>query len=70
MAYPVALMPWMTVVYSLLPCCIAFGRPRLSEAVTTALVDIWPIMKPDSLKLYVSLSWIPYLAFMLATRRN
>jgi hypothetical protein len=69
-AHPVALMPWITVVHSLLPGWTCFGRPDLSEAVTTAPVDIWPIIKPVSLKLYVSSSKIPYLALMLATRLN
>jgi hypothetical protein len=69
-AYSVVLMPWITVVYSLLPGWTCFGCPDLSKAVITAPVDIWPIIKPVSLKLYVSLSRIPYLALMLATRLN
>ena len=69
-AHPLALMPYMTIVHSRLPGWTAFSRPRLSEAVTTAPVDIWPIMKPASLKLYVSSSWMPYLALILATRLN
>jgi hypothetical protein len=52
------------------PGWTCFGRPDLSEAVTTAPVDIWPIIKPVSSKLYVSSSRIPYLALMLATRLN
>jgi hypothetical protein len=69
-AYSLALMPWMTVVHSWLPGWTAFGFPCLSEAVTTALVDIWPIMKPVSSKLYVSLSWMLYFALMFAARLN
>jgi hypothetical protein len=69
-AYPVALMPWITVVYSLLPGWTCFSRPDLSEAVTTAPVDIWPIIKPVLLKLYMSSSRILYLALILATRLN
>lgn len=46
----------ITVLHSRLPCWTDFGRPRCSEAVTTAPVDIWPIMKPVSAKLYISLS--------------
>jgi hypothetical protein len=30
----------LTLVHSRLPCCTIFGRPRLSEAVTTVPVDI------------------------------
>ena len=56
--------------HSLFPCCTDFGRPRLSEAVTTEPVDIWPIIKPASSKLNVSSSRIPYLALMLAARLN
>jgi hypothetical protein len=70
MAHPVALMPIIAVTHSRLPCCTVLGLPRRSEAVTTALVDIWPIMKPVSSKLYESLSKMPYLALMLATRPN
>ena len=51
MAQPLALMPCMTVVHSLLPGWTAFGLPRRSEAVTTAPVDIWPIIKLALLKL-------------------
>jgi hypothetical protein len=40
MAYPLALMPTIAVAYSWLPGWTAFGLPRLSEAVTTAPVDI------------------------------
>jgi hypothetical protein len=69
-AHPFALMPWISVVHSRLPCWTDLGHPRLSEAVTTSAVDIWPIMKPASSKLYVSLSWMPYLALTLATRLN
>jgi hypothetical protein len=51
MAYPLALMPTIAVAYSWLPSWTAFGLPCLSEAVTTAPVDIWPIIKPVLLKL-------------------
>jgi len=70
MAYPVLLMLCITVVYFWLLCCTAFGRPWRSEPVTTAPVDIWPIMKPVLLKLYVLLSWMLYLALVFSTRRN
>ena len=66
----VALIPQMTVAHSLLPGQIVFSYPRLSKAVTIALEVIQPIIKPVSLKLYVSLSQILYLAFILATRPN
>ena len=69
-AHPLALMPCMTVVHSQLPGWTAFSRPRLSEAVTTALVNIWPIIKPASLKLQVLLSRILYLALIFSTRLN
>lgn len=39
-AHPVAPTPWITVTHSRLPCCTVFGRPRRSDPVTTALVDI------------------------------
>ena len=66
----VALMPQMTIAHSLLLGQIVFSRPRLSKAVITALGAIQPIIKPVSSKLYVSLSQILYLAFILATRLN
>jgi hypothetical protein len=50
-AYPIALTPLIILVYSQSPYYTVFGRPRRLEPVTTAPVDITPIMKPDSLKL-------------------
>jgi hypothetical protein len=69
-AYPVVLIPWITIIYSLLPGWTYFSCPNLSEAVITAPIDIWPIIKPVLLKLYVLLSRILYLALILATRLN
>ena len=69
-AHPVAFMPWIAVTHSRLPCCTVFGRPRRSAAVTTAPVDITPIMKPVSSKLCTSLSWTPYLALVSSTSLN
>jgi hypothetical protein len=50
-----ALIPIITVAYSLLLGWIAFGLERLFEAVTTMLGQIWPIIKPVLLKFHVSL---------------
>jgi hypothetical protein len=69
-AYLSALMLAMAVAYSLLPGWIAFGRKRFSEAVTTMLGTIWPIMKPVLLKFYVLLSRILCLALVLPTSSN
>ena len=68
--HPVALMPWMTVTHSLLLGQIVFSRLHLSKAIIIALEAIQPIIKPVLLKLYVSLSQILYLAFILAIRPN
>ncbi|KAF1934450.1 uncharacterized protein M421DRAFT_389058 [Didymella exigua CBS 183.55] len=48
---PFALMPWIILVHSLSPCCTVFSLLQRSEPVTTALVDITPIMKLDLSKL-------------------
>ena len=64
------LIPQITIVYSLLPYYTTFSHPRLSKAITIALVNIQPIMKPALLKLNISLSQILYLALILATRLN
>ena len=61
-------MLWMILVHSRSPCCTAFGRPRRSEPVTTAPVDITPIMRPDLSKLWVSSSRVPYLALLTCCR--
>jgi hypothetical protein len=63
-------MPAMAIAYSLLPSWIAFSCERLSKAVTTMPVQIWPIMKPVSSKFYVSASTILYLALVLPTSSN
>jgi hypothetical protein len=44
--------------------------PRLSELVTTIVVEIMPIIKPVSLKLWKSSSRIRYVATVLRTSSN
>jgi hypothetical protein len=63
-------MPAIAIAYSLLPGWIAFSRERLSKPVTTMLEQIWPIIKPVSLKFYISLSRILCLALVLPTSSN
>lgn len=70
MAHPVELMHWMTVTHSRLPGWTYFGHPCIEEAVTTAPWLIQPIMKLVSPELYVSSSWMLYLALMLVTGLN
>jgi hypothetical protein len=63
-------MPAIAVAYSLLLGWIAFGCKRLSEPIITMLGQIWPIIKPVSLKFYVLLSRILCLALVLPTSLN
>jgi hypothetical protein len=70
MAQHIVLMPSMVLVHFRSPCCTVFGCPRRSESVTTAVVDMTPIVKPDSSELYVALSMMPCLALVFSTKRN
>ena len=62
--FPVALTPCTRVTHSRSPGWSFFRFPGFSEPVTTSRDEILPIRKPDLLKLYVSLSIIPYFAFV------
>ena len=66
-AYPAAQMLWITVTHSRSPGWIISGWVRLSEPVTTFIDLITPIWKPVSSKLWMSLSWILYLALVSLT---
>jgi hypothetical protein len=63
-------MPAIAVTYSLLLGWIAFSCKRFSKPVITMLGQIWPIIKPVSLKFYILLSRILCLALVLPTSLN
>ena len=69
-AYPIALTPLIILVYSQLPYYTVFSRLQRLEPITTAPVNITPIIKLDLLKLQVSLSRILYLALVFSTSQN